>query len=37
MIETMIASAMLAGVDFPVTQEIGGNWEQLVLVGDFHS
>ncbi len=35
MIETMIASAMLAGVDFPVTQEIGGNWNNLFWEGSF--
>ncbi len=35
MIETVIASAMLAGVDFPVTQEIGGNWNNLFWEGSF--
>ena len=35
MIETMIASAMLAGVDFPATQEIGGNWNNLFWEGSF--
>ena len=35
MIETVIASAMLAGVDFPATQEIGGNWNNLFWEGSF--
>ena len=35
MITTILTTAMVAGVDFPVTQEIGGNWNNLFWEGSF--
>ena len=35
MITTILTTAMGAGVDFPVTQEIGGNWNNLFWEGSF--
>lgn len=35
MITMILTTAMVAGVDFPVTQEIGGNWNNLFWEGSF--
>ena len=35
MITTILTTAMVASVDFPVTQEIGGNWNNLFWEGSF--
>ena len=35
MITTILSTAMVAGIDFPVTQEIGGNWNNFFWEGSF--